>query len=73
MMAKKPNPHARALGKLGGLARTKKLTSAQRSEIARKAGIARWENLNAKERSRIAALGGKASKGTPKDKRRRET
>jgi hypothetical protein len=70
VVAKKPNPHAQALGKLGGLARTKKLTPAQRSEIARKAGIARWENLSAKERSRIAALGGKASAGKPKTKRK---
>ncbi len=40
------NPHAVALGRLGGLkggkARAKKLTSAERREIARKAAQARW-------------------------------
>jgi hypothetical protein len=41
------NPHAQALGKLGGLkggkARAAKLTSEQRAEIARKAASARWK------------------------------
>jgi hypothetical protein len=41
------NPHAQALGKLGGLkggkARAAKLTPEQRAEIARKAA-ARWAN-----------------------------
>jgi hypothetical protein len=40
------NPHAQALGRLGGLkggkARAKALTKAQRSEIAKKAAAARW-------------------------------
>lgn len=40
------NPHAQALGRLGGLkggaARAKKLTKEQRSEIAKKAAAARW-------------------------------
>jgi hypothetical protein len=40
------NPHAQALGRLGGLkggaARAKKLTKEQRSEIARKAAATRW-------------------------------
>ena len=42
----KKNPHAVALGRLGGLkggkSRAKKLTKKQRSEIARKAARARW-------------------------------
>ena len=41
------NPHAVALGRLGGLkggpARARKLTKKQRSEIARKAAKTRWE------------------------------
>ena len=41
------NPHAQALGKLGGLkggkARAKKLTPEQRAEIARKAAQSRWK------------------------------
>ena len=40
------NPHAMALGRLGGLkggpARAKKLSKKKRSEIASKAAIARW-------------------------------
>ncbi len=42
------NPHAVALGRLGGLkggpARAKKLSERKRSEIARKAAKVRWEN-----------------------------
>lgn len=42
----KKNPHAVALGRLGGLkggkARAQKLTPEQRREIARKAAKARW-------------------------------
>jgi hypothetical protein len=45
-MAKKKNPHAVALGRLGGLkggkARTEKLSAAERRELARKAVLARW-------------------------------
>jgi hypothetical protein len=41
------NPHAVALGRLGGKkggkARAEKLTPAERKEIARKAAKARWE------------------------------
>lgn len=41
------NPHAIALGRLGGLrggpARAKRLSKKQRSEIARKAAKTRWE------------------------------
>lgn len=40
------NPHAQALGRLGGLkggkARAAKLTPKQRAEIARRAAAARW-------------------------------
>ena len=43
---KEKNPHAVALGRLGGLkggkARAKKLTEEQRKEIARKAAKVRW-------------------------------
>lgn len=45
-MAKKKNPHAVALGKMGGSKggkiRAEKLSAEQRSEIARKAVMARW-------------------------------
>ena len=52
-MTKRKNPHAVALGKLGGSKggkiRAAKLTSEQRSKIARNAVLARW----AKARKRI--------------------
>lgn len=44
--AQEPNPHAQALGALGGLvgghARAKALTPDRRKEIARNAALARW-------------------------------
>ncbi len=44
------NPHAVALGRLGGKkggkARAEKLTPEQRSEISRKAAKARWEKTS---------------------------
>lgn len=47
----KKNPHAVALGRLGGKkggkARAAKLTAEQRSEIARKAARARWRSHGA--------------------------
>ena len=70
MKRKVLNPHASALGRLGGKARSKNLTAVERSEIARKAGLARNEKLSAEERQRIAALGGKASASIPKSKRK---
>jgi hypothetical protein len=43
---KEKNPHAQALGRLGGLkggpARAKKLSAKKRKEVARKAAITRW-------------------------------
>ena len=46
-MAKKKNPHAVALSRLGarkgGLARAAKLSAEERQEIARKAAQARWK------------------------------
>jgi hypothetical protein len=50
-MAKKKNPHAVALGKLGGSKggkiRAAKLSSEERTEIARNAVRARWEKVRA--------------------------
>jgi hypothetical protein len=44
--AEEKNPHAVALGRLGGLkggkARAEKLSAKKRKEIARKAAISRW-------------------------------
>jgi len=45
------NPHAAALGRLGGLkggrARANSLSAARRRAIARKAALARWNRLKA--------------------------
>jgi len=68
MPTKRKNPHAVALGKLGGAkggrARAQNLTPERRSEIARKAGkvggVARAENLTAARRRAIARKAAKA-------------
>jgi hypothetical protein len=67
-MAKKKNPAAVALGKLGGKARADSLSDEERSEIAKKAVAARNEKLSPAERRRIALLAVKARER----KRRRE-
>jgi hypothetical protein len=52
-MAKKKNPHAVALGKIGGAkggkVRAAKLSPERRSEIARKAVLARWAKRERQE------------------------
>jgi hypothetical protein len=52
-MAKKKNPHAVALGKMGGAkggkVRAAKLSPERRSEIARKAIAARWAKSKAEK------------------------
>jgi len=55
-MARKKNPNAVALGKLGGKARASSLSPARRSAIAKKAAAARNAKLNAAERRQIAKL-----------------
>jgi len=57
MEKKTPNPHASALGKLGGPARAKALTPERRKQIATKAAKARSKALTPAERRRIAMLG----------------
>jgi hypothetical protein len=51
---KTKNPHAVALGRLGGLkggkARFSKLTAEQRTELARKAVLSRWAKAKRKKR-----------------------
>jgi hypothetical protein len=53
---RKKNPHAQALGTLGGKARAKSLSEAERSQIAKQGGKARAAKLSAAELSRIAKL-----------------
>ncbi len=44
------NPHAMALGRLGGKARLQKLSREQRRQIAKKAIEARWTKEKSKRR-----------------------
>jgi hypothetical protein len=67
-VARKKNPAAVQLGKLGGKARMKSLSPAERSAIAKKAAEARAKKLSPAERKRIAMLGVKARQA----KRRKE-
>jgi diketogulonate reductase-like aldo/keto reductase len=55
-MARKKNPNAVALGRLGGKARASSLPKAERSAIAKKGAAARNAKLSAADRSRIAHL-----------------
>ena len=55
-MGKKLNPHAQALGSLGGKARAKNLSEAEVAKISSKGGKARAAKLSASELSRIAKL-----------------
>lgn len=52
--SKKKNPHAAALGKLGGLkggrSRAQKLSPKRRAEIARNAARARWKKSKSSEK-----------------------
>lgn len=53
----KKNPHAVALGSLGGKRRAEKLSAEELRGIASKAGKARSKKLSGAERRRIAMLG----------------
>jgi hypothetical protein len=53
-VGRKKNPHAQALGSLGGKARAKNLSAEERAEIARQGGRARFAKMSAQERSRYA-------------------
>jgi hypothetical protein len=55
-MSKKKNPHAQALGSLGGKARAESLSGAELKKIASKGGKARAAKLSKAELSRIGKL-----------------
>jgi hypothetical protein len=55
-VGRKKNPNAQALGNLGGKARAKTLSAAEKAKIASKGGKARAAQLSAAELSRIAKL-----------------
>lgn len=67
MGRKKLNPHAQALGTLGGEARARNLPNAEIAKIASKGGKARAAKLSAAELSRIARLA-----VTAREKKRKE-
>lgn len=61
-MAQKKNPHAVALGKLGGRARIDSLSPKERSEFARKGGKAGGKARAAKlTKEQLSAIGQKAA------------
>ena len=53
-MGQKKNPHAVALGSLGGKARAKNLSAEEKAEIAGQGGRARFAKMTAEERRRYA-------------------
>ena len=55
-MKQTKNPHAQALGSLGGKTRAENLSDAAIAKIASKGGKARAAKLSANERRRIAKL-----------------
>ena len=71
-VAKKKNPNAVALGSLGGTARAKKLSKAERSGIAKLAAAARNEKLSAAERQRIAKHAVKVRERKRKERKENE-
>lgn len=56
-MVRTKNPHAVALGRLGGTKRAQKLSAAERKRIAHKAANARMTTMTAEERRRVAMMG----------------
>jgi hypothetical protein len=62
------NPHAVALGRLGGKGRIKKTTSEQRKEWARKGGLARAKRYPKKTLSKWAKKGGRPIDSGKKEK-----
>jgi hypothetical protein len=55
-MGNRKNPHAQALGSLGGKARAENLSDAEMTKIARMGGKARAAKLSKADRRRIAML-----------------
>jgi hypothetical protein len=66
------NPHAAALGRLGGKKRAENLSKAERINIAKKAVAARNDALSRERRSEIARLAAQARHGRPKPKRSKQ-
>lgn len=60
------NPHAMALGKLGGKSRAKKTTAEQRKEWAKLGGLARAKRHPKSKLSKWARKGGRPKKGVNK-------
>lgn len=71
-MAKKKNPAAVALGKLGGEARARRMPAAERKAQMAKALAARWAKTSPEERRAIAAKMVKARRAKAKVKAKRK-
>lgn len=56
MRKKKKNPHAQALGVLGGKARMRTLTPTERKQLAASGGATRAKKLGSRRRKEIAKL-----------------
>ena len=63
------NPHAVALGQLGGEARAQTTTAAQRKAWARLGGLARASRHSKEEFSKWGKLGGRPRKGAKRGER----
>jgi hypothetical protein len=62
MITMKKNPHAVALGKLGGKGRVKKTTPEQRQEWSRQGGLSRAKRHTEEELSVWGKMGGRPKK-----------
>jgi len=60
--AMKKNPHAAALGKLGGKARARKTTAEERKAWARLGGLARAKKHSKQQLTKWAKMGGRPPK-----------
>ena len=61
-MGMKKNPHAAALGKLGGKARARKTTPEERNAWARLGGLARAKQHSKQQLTKWAKIGGRPPK-----------
>ncbi len=56
----KKNPHAVALGRMGGEARARRLSKAERADSARKASEERWAKMSPDQRKQATEAARKA-------------
>lgn len=71
-MVRTKNPHAVALGRLGGTKRAQTLSAAERLRIAHKAAKARMTTMTAEERRQVAMLGVEARRKKRQERERKQ-